>query len=1025
MTTPCTRLLIAVLVFLWMPFALSVGAQSTTIVISEFRVRGPNGANDEFIELNNRSSAPIDISGWRIKGSTTLSSVSDRKIIPNGTIVMPGCFYLLVNAGVNGPGYSGAVAGDTTYNNEIIDGGGIAVTLPNGTTLVDSVAMSSGSPYREGTALASLGSTTASNLNRGYERKPGGTAGHTTDTDNNAADFQLVSPSNPQNSASRCIGETDPKVDGSATPEPVVESEPLLVTAHVTPGINPASANLVVTADLSSIGGSSAQSLVDDGTNGDLTAGDLVFSYQLAAVHAPVGAHTVSVHVADARARAASDAFAVTVLAPSIVYRPHDIQGAGTASPFAGQRITVEGIITGRRGDGVFVQTADSDVDADNTTSEGLFVATPAPPGAELSVGTLVRVTGMVSEYSAGGAGQTETRVSGSLSFEIVGPANLPAAVALASNDLSPMGDFDQLERFEGMRAFIRSLTAVSGTSGYFSAATGAEPSGVVTSGGAFYAVLTGTPRPMRERGLDVRLKSAFEGKCAAGPPCAIPLFDANPERLRVESSALGAPAIDVSSGVAIENVTAIVEPGASEWKLLPVPEEAQATHVGPTLTAAGAATAAPSQFTVASLNMQRFFDTVDDPATDDVPLTPQNYANRLSKASVVIRQALNLPDILAVQEVETLGALRDLAARVNADAGLPNEYSAYLIDGNDAAGLDVGFLLRQRVSVSSVAQAGKDATFVDPDDGSTDLLNDRPPLVLRATVRGPLSRLDANVIVVANHLRATSGTESTASARVRVKRQKQAEFLATLLDDLQEQGAVISVGDYNAFQHNDGLVDVIGTVRGTPATSDEVVLASPDLVEPDFADVTPAYSYVLEGNAQALDHVLLSTAAQQLFDGAQHAFINADFPEIYRNDATRVERLSDHDPVIAFFSFPPDLVAPSIRATTSSTTVLWPANHQLVNVTVSVDASDNRYLMGCRVTNATSNEPDAGTSPGDLAGDVAVIGPLQVVLRAERGGDGAGRLYTIAVACDDAAGNVTESTATVAVPHDRGKGRK
>jgi hypothetical protein len=31
---------------------------------------------------------------------------------------------------------------------------------------------------------------------------------------------------------------------------------------------------------------------------------------------------------------------------------------------------------------------------------------------------------------------------------------------------------------------------------------------------------------------------------------------------------------------------------------------------------------------------------------------------------------------------------------------------------------------------------------------------------------------------------------------------------------------------------------------------------------------------------------------------------LNADFPEIYRNDATRVERFSDHDAAIAYFSF-------------------------------------------------------------------------------------------------------------------------
>ena len=39
-------------------------AQSTTIVISEYRTRGPAGGNDEFIELRNNSAAPVDIGGY-------------------------------------------------------------------------------------------------------------------------------------------------------------------------------------------------------------------------------------------------------------------------------------------------------------------------------------------------------------------------------------------------------------------------------------------------------------------------------------------------------------------------------------------------------------------------------------------------------------------------------------------------------------------------------------------------------------------------------------------------------------------------------------------------------------------------------------------------------------------------------------------------------------------------------------------------------------------------------------------------
>jgi uncharacterized protein len=186
-----------------------VYASSTTIVISEFRVRGPNGAADEFIELYNLSSSPVDISGWLIRGSNASGSVSTRATILPETILDPGCYYLVTNSSTFGGPYSGSVPGDQTFGTGITDDGGIALMLPDGETIIDQVGMSNGSAYKEGTPLASLGS---SNLDRGYERKPGGAAGSGVDTDDNSSDFHLISPSDPQNSTSPCVvsGEPEP-----------------------------------------------------------------------------------------------------------------------------------------------------------------------------------------------------------------------------------------------------------------------------------------------------------------------------------------------------------------------------------------------------------------------------------------------------------------------------------------------------------------------------------------------------------------------------------------------------------------------------------------------------------------------------------------------------------------------------------------------------------------------------------------------------------------------------------------------
>jgi DNA/RNA endonuclease G (NUC1) len=174
----------------------SAEAASTTVVISEFRVRGPSGGNDEFIELYNLTNSAIDISGWKINGSNNAATTSTRLTINAGTTIPAHGHFLAVNNAASG--YSGAVAGNQTYNTGVTDDGGIAL-LNASNTVIDQVGMSTGSAYKEGTVLASFGST---NANKCYERKPGDGSGSTQDTDNNTADFQVLSPCDPQNLAS-------------------------------------------------------------------------------------------------------------------------------------------------------------------------------------------------------------------------------------------------------------------------------------------------------------------------------------------------------------------------------------------------------------------------------------------------------------------------------------------------------------------------------------------------------------------------------------------------------------------------------------------------------------------------------------------------------------------------------------------------------------------------------------------------------------------------------------------------------
>ena len=253
--------------------------------------------------------------------------------------------------------------------------------------------------------------------------------------------------------------------------------------------------------------------------------------------------------------------------------------------------------------------------------------------------------------------------------------------------------------------------------------------------------------------------------------------------------------------------------------------------------------------------------------------------------------------------------------------------YQAHLLEGNDIGGIDVGILARSNVTVHSVEQWRPDETYINPRNGMPELLNDRPSLILDATVQGPANRLPAHVFVVVNHLRSLNGIDDAVDGvRVRAKRKAQGESVAQLLIDLQTTHPgvpVISVGDYNAFEVNDGYVDVLGIIRGDQAPPEQVAEWSALGLDANFVSAAPAgdYSYSFDGNAQTLDHVLLSSAASAALSGFGHAHVDADFPEVLRSDPARPERLSDHDPAVARFAFPLDTVAPVFGAAADITT--------------------------------------------------------------------------------------------------------
>lgn len=115
------------------------------------------------------------------------------------------------------------------------------------------------------------------------------------------------------------------------------------------------------------------------------------------------------------------------------------------------------------------------------------------------------------------------------------------------------------------------------------------------------------------------------------------------------------------------------------------------------------------------------------------------------------------------------------------------------------------------------------------------------------------------------------------------------------------------------------------------------------------------------------------------------------------------------------------DTTPPTIAGVEASRTRLWPPNHRLIPITFAVSATDACTRVTSRILDVTSDEPVNGTGDGNTSPDWLVTGPLAVSLRAERAGNGDGRVYTIRFASADSVGNQSVAWTTVVVPHDQG----
>lgn len=1018
--------------------AMGAGTASAQVVISAFRVTGPSGGNDEFVEIQNTSSSPVNISGWKLRGCANSSpgNVTDRVSVPASVTLGAGQFYLFVN-NTAGNGYSGATPGDRTYGSGFSNFTGSSyagIRLEDGSgTTMDQVGSGPNSPCREGAGLTSptaapfalvrsqdTGDNAVDFISPASEHVPRNfntPVGPASPTLSIASTATIAEPAGPLTidvtlsaAAAADVTFDIATSDGSAqagndytatsvTPatisagnttyqfvvpiidDALVEGDETFaitisnVSANATLGNGTATVTIQSddTASLPQVSFAAGDFSAQEGDDGD--ANPIVFTVNVVPAplpgapltfdveaDGPGGTFTyagpASVTVTDQTALpltftihtvgndvdgtdsivelrlsnfSGADAGQVNPLTKTATIFDDDlpiseifaIQGSGECSPLipvcngaanvSGPTVrTRANIVTAIAASGFFMQTPGARDDGDPMTSNGIFVFTASTPQTDaaqaLAIGDEVEVIGNVAEYfNMTQIVVSTTRGPNHRILRSNTAQSLPAAIAFGENGI-PSKDPGSLscggsnfECFEGMRVAI---------------ANGAVGSSNQRRSSDLYAEVYASPygeRNVREKGV------LFGVPVPANSPAAFN-WDGNPEIIELDADYLmPAHAGELPGGTrfSAEGVIGYDFGDYEFWPTTFTIVDGSDALIRPVPAASS------NELTLGSFNAYRLCDAVDDrgtpgitaicAATVGLDTSASRVAHELGQISAYIRAVLNSPDVVALQEVENLSVLNALAAQIASDGG--PAYAAYLVDGNDVSGIDVGYLVNTaRVIDVQVEQLAADETWIDPESPAAPrLLHDRPPLLLTGSFIGngrPFPFMAMN-----NHTRSRIGLETgnAASERTRAKRFTQAHSIATLVQNLQTAPetadvALFMLGDFNAYQFTDGYADVVGLIAGTydndenscaPAGSPitcklpggQNIVVPPLLNAVLLLDEQDQYSYnftedfgAVQGSAgrdlavnQVLDHALFNHVASPYVSGMAYGRGNVD----------------------------------------------------------------------------------------------------------------------------------------------------
>jgi len=1015
----------AILVLLMAMIPVGLGVQvaqavSPDVVISQvFGAGGSSGApyTNDFVELFNRGTATVSLTGWSVQyaSATGTGNFGGNPITALSGSLASGQYYLVQLAGgangaalptpdatgtVNMSGTAGKVALINTTAGLACNGGSTPCSPAQLAQIIDLVGWGTAN-FFEGAAAPATSTTTA------IFRANGGC----TDTDNNATDFAASAPT-PRNTASSlhsCTATTNPSGVGTATPNAVFAGDSTLLTVAVTPGNFPPSTGLTVTADLTLIGGAAAQPLFDNGTNGDVTIGDNTFSFLAVVSPASLpGILTLNATILDAQGRSGTAAISLIVRPPAIPI--HDIQGASHISPMNSDFVTTSGIVTAKRTNGFYVE--DPKPDANDATSEGIFIFTSSAPA--VTTGDSILVTGTVKEFRSGGASSTNLTTT-----ELDNPGRvvtisssgnpLPAPIVLGNGGRIPPGTviendttsdvevndtlfdpaedgIDFYESLEGMLVQVNDAVAVGPWRNFGSN----REIPIVGDGGANAQVRT------NRGGLVLRAN------------------DFNPERIVLNDLIAGGPILpSVNVNDSFPGSTAgVMDYSFGNFKL-------EVTSLPP-VTSSGLTqeTAIPGpsyQLAVATFNVEN--------------LSPKDPQTKFDQLAGLIVNNLKAPDIVAVEEIQDNNGTTDngvvdanqtyamLISAIQAAGGPAYDYRQINpvndTDGGATGGnIRQGFLFRSDRGLSFVDKPGAGSLTADSivaGPGGPELLyspgridptnaaftDSRKPLAGEFIFKGD------KVFVIANHFNSKSGDyplfghfqPPVFSSEIQRVQQAQVvhDFAASILG-LDPAANVIVLGDLNDFQFSNPLTVLMGSILN-------------NLI--DTLPVAEQYTYVFDGNSEVLDQTLIGNGTFKRPFVYDVVHVNSEF----------AVQASDHEPQVSNLCV--DATPPLISGTLSPG-VLWPPNHKYVQVTASVNISDNADPAPIlELVSVTSNEPDNGLGDGDTENDIVVVDKFNFELRAERSGTGNGRIYTITYKVTDACGNSTLASGQVLVPHD------